>query len=321
MCITIIISSSRNTVKRKDNVKSMPSPRPYTTYNIFFQLERERILQHDLGVTPDLNSREIFDCSDEKYGGPALPSRYQDLLLPQDWYIPGKALRKKRQHRATHGKISFVDLSKKIASSWRSCDDQVKLFCTEVSDIGITKYKRAMQPYKKINCPAVNRSQSSSVRKHKTSSKPKEGTFLKQQPKTSRTMICQEICPQITSSSLNIPVEHSLLPVEFPPSSMDINNKPDGANVPSLEKNAPFTSMFCQEITPEIRSQITTSSSNLPGGFSSAFSQLFSYPKDTENDSGDVLHTPHSANVTSLVDMKDEEIINIWTSLDKPPQI
>ena len=112
-------------------------PRPYTTYNIFFQLEREYILQHgerhdmfcpvllipaflatlnmflhtlsiinvDLNVTPKLSMEEVFDIADKSYDGPELPAKYQDLVLRNDWFLPGKAIKKKRRHRASHGKI------------------------------------------------------------------------------------------------------------------------------------------------------------------------------------------------------------------------
>eukprot|EP00571_Detonula_confervacea_P000394 CAMPEP_0172313852 /NCGR_PEP_ID=MMETSP1058-20130122/21126_1 /TAXON_ID=83371 /ORGANISM="Detonula confervacea, Strain CCMP 353" /LENGTH=269 /DNA_ID=CAMNT_0013027575 /DNA_START=14 /DNA_END=823 /DNA_ORIENTATION=- len=130
-------------------MKVQPPPRPYTEYNIFFQIERECVLQN-LGVTPTLRAEEIFVISDTNYDGPDLPLRYEDVILPSDWYIPGKAHRKKRQHRATHGKISFTDLSKNIASSWRNIDGETKLFCAQVSDIGVQKYKREMQRHKSL---------------------------------------------------------------------------------------------------------------------------------------------------------------------------
>lgn len=64
----------------------------------------EYILQN-LGVVPDIKEGEEFSTSDPSYKGPPLPSRYDGIRLPSDWYIPGKGRRKKRQHRASHGKI------------------------------------------------------------------------------------------------------------------------------------------------------------------------------------------------------------------------
>eukprot|EP01083_Nonionella_stella_P264880 897927_1 len=109
-------------------------PRPYTEYNIFFQIEREYILQN-LGVIPNIKEENIFSYNDPSYAGlPAVPARYDGIILPSDWYVPGKSRRKKRQHRASHGKISFTDLSKSISSAWRNIDDETKLFCAKLSD-------------------------------------------------------------------------------------------------------------------------------------------------------------------------------------------
>ena len=78
--------------------------RPYTAYNVFFQLEREFILQCILDVTPSVDT--VFDqAADDVL--PMLPQKYQEIVLSNDWYIPGKAQRKKRKHRKSHGKISF----------------------------------------------------------------------------------------------------------------------------------------------------------------------------------------------------------------------
>lgn len=59
-----------------------------------------------MDVIPNLKPSDIFDINtDNSYEGPPLPLKYQDILLESDWYIPGKALRKNRKHRASHGKI------------------------------------------------------------------------------------------------------------------------------------------------------------------------------------------------------------------------
>jgi hypothetical protein len=79
--------------------------RPYTAYNIFFQLEREFILQSVLDVTPS-SVDTVFDPDADDII-PSLPRRYQEIIISDDWYIPGKAQRKKRKHRKSHGKISF----------------------------------------------------------------------------------------------------------------------------------------------------------------------------------------------------------------------
>ena len=90
------------------NVKKMLSSaqyRPYTAYNIFFQLEREFILQNILHVMPSDVTTAFDQTIDDTI--PMLPHKYSSLLLHDDWYVPSKAERKKRRHRKSHGKISF----------------------------------------------------------------------------------------------------------------------------------------------------------------------------------------------------------------------
>jgi hypothetical protein len=93
--------------------------------NIFFQLEREHILQAQLGFLPEYELSEIFDPSDKSnYQGPPLPSRYDGLVYLKDWHLPGKEKRRKRRHRKTHGMIGFQELSLKIADAWKMVDPE-----------------------------------------------------------------------------------------------------------------------------------------------------------------------------------------------------
>ena len=125
--------SDRNVVA---NAEPRKPSRPYTDYNIFFQLEREYILQVLLKVEPNVDADSIFNDTGEGYLGPPLPCRYSTLVLPNDWYVPGKALRKKRKHRKSHGKISFHELSQQIADAWSKADEETRAFCARLSDIG-----------------------------------------------------------------------------------------------------------------------------------------------------------------------------------------
>ncbi len=91
------------------NIRKLPTSalaqyRPCTAYNLFYQLEREFILQSILDMTPSVDTP--FDqAADDVI--PVLPQKYREIILSNDWYIPGKAQRKKRKHRKSHGKISF----------------------------------------------------------------------------------------------------------------------------------------------------------------------------------------------------------------------
>lgn len=109
---------------------------PYTEYNIFFQLEREYILQVLFQVEPTVELNRVFDPSNAMYEGPRMPSRYCMLVLSDDWYVPGKNRRRKRKHTKTHGKISFCDLSKSIAQAWSNTSAEIREYCENLCDIG-----------------------------------------------------------------------------------------------------------------------------------------------------------------------------------------
>ncbi len=76
--------------------------RKYTEYNLFFQLEREYILQKRFGVKSTVDPDNVFVQNDPKYLGPPLPKRYRDLVLTKHWHIPGKSSKKNRKHTKTH---------------------------------------------------------------------------------------------------------------------------------------------------------------------------------------------------------------------------
>lgn len=144
-------SKKKSSPKKMNNTDSHAPSRPYTEYNIFFQIEREFILQN-LGVVPKLEPSEVFNAAtDKNYEGPKnLPAKYDGLVLPSDWYIPGKGRRKKRQHVASHGKISFTDLSKSVAAAWRKRCEETKKFTKALSDAGMKKFKRELKEYQDL---------------------------------------------------------------------------------------------------------------------------------------------------------------------------
>ena len=245
------------------------------------------ILQTELGVYPNLAPEEIFDASDDpNYEGPALPPKYQTITLSRDWYIPGKALRKKRQHRASHGAISFTALSKKIASSWHASDDHIKLFCARVSDIGQMKYKAAMHEYKKENNTvdsieaSSSSSKQSSARKQKKSSKSSPAKKSKKVKKSLPTKKkSQEVVDAVSSS----------------------------ADIPEIVRPEAIAQM-CTQVYPEV------APSSLPVEMSSCLSDIglsqsmFQQvqPPDTVQQ-----RASHDSNV-GMVDIKDDDILRIW---------
>ena len=104
--------------------------RPLTAYHIYFQIEREFIIQTMDGEDADRTMHEgkIFFND--------VPKRYRDTRLSPDWYFgPGK--RAKRKHRKQHGKIGFHELSRVITSRWNKLDEtdpEIKQFVSRLAD-------------------------------------------------------------------------------------------------------------------------------------------------------------------------------------------
>lgn len=94
----------QHTTPQTNRYDEDPAPkRPLSAYNLFFQMERHRLVND---IYKPYTRDEIFamdltttaNCDDESGTTPS---------------------RKKRSHRKTHGKISFMDLARTIASEWK----------------------------------------------------------------------------------------------------------------------------------------------------------------------------------------------------------
>ncbi len=99
--------SSMKTIHRPiKQQQSIPLSRPCNVYNIFFILERARIIQQfcaqDAPAIQSSSSSSINYFGYELLSLPDLPPRYCDLILPPDWFVPGKNA--KRKHVATNGR-------------------------------------------------------------------------------------------------------------------------------------------------------------------------------------------------------------------------
>jgi len=134
--------------------------RPFSAYNLFFQLEREFIKneiadgrkptddpmirdaldavanglpkpEESSGVKPGLLciDKEVFksilmknQMSDSKlYADPNLPSRYTHMKLDKYWYSISH--KQKRKHRKTEGgSVGFIELTKMVSARWKQID-------------------------------------------------------------------------------------------------------------------------------------------------------------------------------------------------------
>ena len=103
---------------------------PLNAYNIYFMLERHKLVdemeglcgtaavQHHRQISYDLAGYDFLTLP-----LPDLPPRYQNLQLPLGWFVPGK--NSKRKHRKTHG-CEYFDINAAIfahsllsAMSWQ----------------------------------------------------------------------------------------------------------------------------------------------------------------------------------------------------------
>jgi hypothetical protein len=88
---------------------------PHNVYNIFFMLERQRLIQmieescgkavadHQQQLSYNLSGYDFLSLPD-------LPSRFQHVRMPEGWYVPGK--NSKRKHVKSHGcKFLLFDLT------------------------------------------------------------------------------------------------------------------------------------------------------------------------------------------------------------------
>jgi len=143
-----------------------PKPmRPLTAYHIFFQLEREYLIQTNTSTAADAadtdkkeeeekkdspakakRQSKTSDPSPSEYYNGTLPTKYKDIKLSHDWYYaPGK--RRKRAHRKVSHGFSFLELSKTIIEQWKALDttsddtDGIKEFVTKLAKQELEEYK------------------------------------------------------------------------------------------------------------------------------------------------------------------------------------
>ena len=151
-----------------------PKPmRPLTAYHIFFQLEREYLVQTTDNSTADATDTDKKE-EEEKKDSPAkakrrsknsdqtppeyykgtLPTKYKDIKLSHDWYYaPGK--RRKRAHRKVSHGFSFLELSKTIIEKWKALDsssdeDGIKEFVTKLAKEELEEYKIEISKWREL---------------------------------------------------------------------------------------------------------------------------------------------------------------------------
>ena len=133
------------------------SHKPATLFYESIKLEREFILQSI--KSPNDTENELNEG--RQLGrdlDPEMPHRYKNIKLSPTWYASasGKRTRTKesdikRKHRKSHGKISFQELSQRIASGWKTLDqtdNETMMYCAKIAKIQLQSYKEKVKQYK-----------------------------------------------------------------------------------------------------------------------------------------------------------------------------
>ena len=158
--------------------KSSTYVQAHNQYNIFFILEHKLILQ-SRGVfpydaysstkhsqfKPDVHSRRNNEYMVD-LAIPPLPSRYSSLILPDDWFVPGRKKLEKRKHTKTHGVISFKDVAHFTATNWKNIDQETLDFVTQVADITKRRFSELECTRKEIQSSSSDCAPDSNKRNH-----------------------------------------------------------------------------------------------------------------------------------------------------------
>jgi len=151
-CLTTLPMSRSFSPMNGHPTKTVASPRknikkpkrPLTAYHIYFQIEREFIIQTMTGEDDDKSIHEGKILFHD------VPKRYINTKLSPDWYFgPGK--RAKRKHRKQHGKIGFLELSRVITSRWAKLEDtnpDIKQFVSRLAKQELDEYNRELKEYR-----------------------------------------------------------------------------------------------------------------------------------------------------------------------------
>jgi hypothetical protein len=162
--------------------------RPFTEYNVFFQLERESLLQsREDGLSNGAYTVKRILDQERQVESPekaALrPRQYRHLVLPSDWYVVGSkytgkgdpnSYRRDRKHRKTHGVISFVELTKLVSSKWKVVDPETKEYCRSIAQEEYKRYRKELDEFIKIYGAEAAKGKKRKPRKAKQVAEPKK---------------------------------------------------------------------------------------------------------------------------------------------------
>lgn len=138
---------------------------PLNRYNLYCILERQRLVQSNPDYRPSENERKLPSDIYTGYEGlqlPQMPPRYQDVVVAEDWFVPGKRKLVKRPHRKVHGMFSLKEISRLTADTWKTIDKETLDYLTTVARLILERYK---QIEKDLGGPLAKKSRSKTIRK------------------------------------------------------------------------------------------------------------------------------------------------------------
>jgi hypothetical protein len=147
----------------KPSIKPTSSkiPKPYSSYTIYFRLERFHILQSSGSYDSEIkHSRPHYDAVEHPR-----PRKYVDLVLPPNWYssLHRKEAEKRRKHRKTEGGISKTMLTSMISKSWKEVHAEVKGYCERLAGVEKRRYEERLKGIESDDSVGTEQSVLSSV--------------------------------------------------------------------------------------------------------------------------------------------------------------